>query len=118
MSDVIDFTAKKGRKVFRDWQTKQAEEAQNLPEQDTPNHYIEYLRGLDAGELGPLADAADCLEELLGNLHEAEQELENVHAEVGDLRAELAEMEVAMGELEFESTTWRHELGEKDGQEI
>jgi len=34
---------------------------------------IAYLRLTDAGKNGPLADAADCIEELLGNLHEVEQ---------------------------------------------
>jgi len=34
---------------------------------------IIYLRLKDAGKNGPLADAADCIEELLGNLHEVEQ---------------------------------------------
>jgi hypothetical protein len=112
MSDVIDFTAKRGRKFFRDWQARQAEKAQNLPAEDTPDHYIKCLRSLDAGEHGLFSDAADCIEELLGQLNEAEIELENIHTLVADLRGELADMEIAMGELEFESTTWRHELGE------
>jgi hypothetical protein len=112
MSDVIDFTAKRGRKFFRNWQAIQAEKAQYLAAEDTPDHYIKCLRSLDAGEHHLFSGAADCIEELLGQLHEAERQLEEVTTKNGDLLCELADMEIAMGELEFESTTWRHELEE------
>ena len=107
MSKVISFSAWKGRKelvcdtesrpdVCGDGTYPEADEA------------ITFLRKADRGKNGPLGDAADCIEELLGNLYAAGEyegeregelfnELEEAQALIAELQAELADCQNVVG---------------------
>ena len=107
MSKVISFSAWKGRKelvcdtesrpdVCGDGTYPEADEA------------ITFLRKADRGKNGSLGDAADCIEELLGNLYEYENyrgeregeifaELEEAQALIAELQAQLADCQNVAG---------------------
>jgi hypothetical protein len=106
MSKVISFSAWKGRKqLVCDTQSRPDVCDGAYPEADEA---ITFLRIADRGKNGPFGDAADCIEELLGNLYEYENyrgeregeifaELEEAQALIAELQAELADCQSVVG---------------------
>lgn len=99
MSKVISFSAWKGqKKPVSDTESRPDPFDGGYPEAEEA---ITFLRKADRGKNGPLGDAADCIEELLGNLHMAGEhetereaglieELEEAQALIAELQDELA----------------------------
>ena len=106
MSNVILFSAWKGQKTLAsDIPSPRVICDRGYPEADEA---ITFLRKADRGKNGPLGDAADCIEELLGNLYEYENyrgeregeifaELEEAQALIAELQAELADCQNVVG---------------------
>jgi hypothetical protein len=106
MSKVISFSAWKGRKQL-------VCDTESLPDvcdgaYPEVDEAIAFLRKADRGKNGPLGDAADCIEELLGNLYE----YENYRGErEGELFAELEEAQALIAELQAELADCRNVAG-------
>ena len=106
MSKVISFSAWKGRKQLVSETASRPDVCDGgYPEADEA---ITFLRKADRGKDGPLGDAADCIEELLGNLYAAGEyeteregllivELEEAQALIAELQAELADCQSVVG---------------------